>query len=286
VDRPEPNQPDSREEKAEAEAGRAADSQAEEGRDAPGPSATGETDATFAEQLGDPNDLAEFDDLLESLRDAMQAAEEAREEMGEATRKAEAPEAETARAESVAAEPEATVESEAAPAADWGDYPEWLCNGVEGESEAAPESEIDETVVERFGRLPRRHVYRSFESSRISAHAMRCRVKLSSNGREFVGEAEGPSVPGVRAEIAARATLNALSVAEREKLVLSLMAARVLRFSDMPLVVVSVYGMSDEEVNRLVGVSVVDASEEQAAILATLQATDRWIAGVVGRAKS
>lgn len=131
----------------------------------------------------------------------------------------------------------------------------------------------------------RRHVYRSYESSRISAHAFRCRVTLSTNGHEYVGEAEGPSVPGVRAEIAAKATLDALCSAENGRVILSLMTARVLRFSDMPLVVVSVYGMNDEEINRLVGVSVVENSEEQAAILATLQATDRWIAGVIRRAQ-
>jgi hypothetical protein len=182
-------------------------------------------------------------------------------------------------------------------------YPDWLTNGSSSETEGRriPEKSGEpegpgelEWPGEPYVDLPsswdqpsltkRRHVYRSYESSRISAHAFRCRVTLSTNGHEYVGEAEGPSVPGVRAEIAAKATLDALCSAENGRVILSLMTARVLRFSDMPLVVVSVYGMNEEEINRLVGVSVVENSEEQAAILATLQATDRWIAGVISRA--
>ncbi len=112
----------------------------------------------------------------------------------------------------------------------------------------------------------------------MGAHKLGCRVTLACGGREYSGVAEGASIPGIRAEIAARATLDAVANAEDGRVVLSLMAARVLKFVDLPLVVVSVYGMNGDEVKRLVGAAPVDNSEEQAAILATLQATDRWLA--------
>ncbi len=216
----------------------------------------------------------EFDDLLMSLRAALEEGEEAV-------------------VEDEPAEPSVRGENEddvvvAPEAFDDPTFPDWLGGFDSGGKEMKPQAPRArpgfEIPAEAFRPPPpespprRRYVYRSYESSRVNAHKLACRVTLSSAGREYSGVAEGAAIPGVRADIAARATLNAVANAEKGAVVLSLIAARVLRFVDLPLVVVSVYGVNGDEVKRLVGAAPVDNSEEQAAVLATLQATDRWLA--------
>lgn len=223
----------------------------------------------------DVNGADEFDDLLTSLRAALEEGEEA-----------------VAAGESGEPSQARPSDEEAPSAEDISDaftFPDWLegidAGAVEmpGTPEGRGPSPAPETPAEsnqqRSNDAPprRRYVYRSHESSRVGSHQLACRVTLAFSGREYSGLAEGASIPGLRAEIAARATLNAVANAEGGAVVLSLSAARVLRFVDMPLVVVSIYGMHGDEVKRLVGAAPVDNSEEQASVLATLQATDRWL---------
>lgn len=126
--------------------------------------------------------------------------------------------------------------------------------------------------------LPRRrHVYQSSEWSRVSPRLFRCRVTISSPNGEYQGEADGPEIPGIRAEIAARATLDALNRAEGGDIAVALKGARVLRVFEAPIVVIGVYGLNTGETIPLVGAALVENSVEQAAILATLQAADRWL---------
>ncbi len=127
-------------------------------------------------------------------------------------------------------------------------------------------------------RVPRRrHIFRSSEWTRLDANKIHCKVTLISAGGESAGEAEGPDVPGLRAEIAAQATLRALDHAEGEEVSLALKGARVLRFMDSPIVAVGVYGVNGGEMLPLLGACLVRSSVEHAAILATLQAVDRWL---------
>ncbi len=222
----------------------------------------------------------EFDDLLVSLRAALEETEEAATAGG----KSEASEtSDKNEADEVAGV--AGVEG----LNDDFTFPDWLSGIDAAVEEALVTAGLSPSPASEVAAAPkrppppdapprRRYVYRSFESSRVEAHKLACRVTLASAGREYSGVAEGAAIPGVRADIAARATLNAVSSAEDGAVVLSLIAARVLRFVDLPLVVVSVYGVNGDEVKRLVGAAPVDNSEEQAAVLATLQATDRWLA--------
>ncbi len=129
----------------------------------------------------------------------------------------------------------------------------------------------------------RRHLFLGSESRRLPPHGHRVRVTLQCEGIRYIGEAEGPAVPGARAEIAARAALDALGKAEGRRLTLALRGGRVMRVFEEPVAVVGVYGMARGEANTLVGACLVRESEEEAAILATLQATDRWIAWEVSQ---
>lgn len=160
--------------------------------------------------------------------------------------------------------------------------PDWLMETdvPEGEGDLAVEERAAVGVRPTDGGegVPRRrYVFRSSEWTRLSPRLFRCGVTIVSAAGEFSGEAEGPEIPGVRPEIAARATLDALNQAEGEHVALALKGARVLRVFESPMVVVGVYGMNTGESTPLVGACLVRHSVEQAAILATLQAVDRWL---------
>ncbi len=166
--------------------------------------------------------------------------------------------------------------------------PDWLTQSFVGPGEA--EMMAVEEGLEAAGWSPkhragevtaavprRRYIYRSSEWTRVSPRVYRCRVTVASAAGEFSGEAEGPAVPGVRAEIAARGALAALNHAEDGHVALALKGARVLRIFEGPIVVVGVYGMNSST-TPLVGACLVENSVEQSAIFATLQAADRWLA--------
>lgn len=160
--------------------------------------------------------------------------------------------------------------------------PDWLMetDTPQGEGDLAVEDLASVGVVpgdESPGVPRRRYIFRSSEWTRVSPRLFRCGVTIVSSAGEFNGQAEGPEIPGVRAEIAARATLEALNSAEGDHVALALKGARVLRIFESPLVVVGLYGMNTGESTPLVGACLVRHSVEQAAILATLQAVDRWL---------
>jgi hypothetical protein len=149
--------------------------------------------------------------------------------------------------------------------------PDWLAE--------APEQELMRATAALAPGIPRRrYIFRSAESERLTPRLCRCRVTVVSAGGEITGEAEGPDIRGMRAEIASRAALDALNKAEGGKVALALKGARVLRIFGTPIVVVGVYGLNTGEGTPLVGACFVHTSVEQSAILATLQAADRWLA--------
>jgi hypothetical protein len=133
------------------------------------------------------------------------------------------------------------------------------------------------------GPVPRRHLYRGFESARLIPHRFHARVRVGLRDREFVGEAEGADVPGARVEVAARATLAALQKAEGNRIELALQGAKVVRAFDRKLVVVGVYALRGRDVTSLVGASLVRDSVEHAGVLAALQATNRWVTWAASR---
>lgn len=124
----------------------------------------------------------------------------------------------------------------------------------------------------------RRHLFRGLEVEHVRPHRVRARVRIALEDREFEGESVGADVPGVRAEVAARAALDALQKAEGSGFELALQGAKVVRAFDRKLVVVGVYALRGRDVTSLVGAALVRDSVEQAGVLAALQATNRWVA--------
>lgn len=114
------------------------------------------------------------------------------------------------------------------------------------------------------------------------------RVEIEWLGGKYVGEATAADLPRPKLDAVATATLDAVQQALQEKLkegrrsvTLSLDGVKVVDAFDRKFVLVAVHAISGRDVARLAGTTVTDESTDRAAILATLQATDRWVRGHV-----
>ena len=124
----------------------------------------------------------------------------------------------------------------------------------------------------------RRNTYVTSQSTRVAPGQFRCQVTIAGPVGEFTGAADGPETPGLRCEIFARAAIDALSKAEGSSIDLALKRARVVRFLEAPLVVVTLKASNGEPTDNLMGACLVHNSTEEAAVEATLGAADRWLA--------
>jgi hypothetical protein len=120
------------------------------------------------------------------------------------------------------------------------------------------------------------------------SNQVRHRVEVEWKGQRYTGEASAADLPRPKLEAVAAATLVAVSRALEAKLpegrrsvTLSLDGVKVVDAFDRKFVLVAVHAISGRDVARLAGTTVTDESTDRAAILATLQATDRWVRGTV-----
>ncbi|MDQ3698942.1 MAG: hypothetical protein M3373_13125 [Gemmatimonadota bacterium] len=128
-----------------------------------------------------------------------------------------------------------------------------------------PEADID-----------RRRVYfEDVEVRRSRAKGVTCRVTLRKGEDSFSGESDGPETEHSRIELAARATLQALTQAEEAAF--GLEGARLVDAFDRGFVFVGVTAALARDRILLTGSCEVRHSEETASALAVLDATNRWI---------
>ena len=173
-------------------------------------------------------------------------------------------------------------------------YPDWLAEafesgsaepGREGSGSAesgGAESAAASPLQASEGGLPiRRTALQRLDLSITTPYRVSCRVTVSRNGRAFEGAAQGMDVPGSRAATAARATLRALEEAHAHRAELVLQELDVVRALAGDVVLVAIHATAAGEDRSLVGASTVRDSLEDAAVLASLQATNRWL----GRAR-
>lgn len=120
----------------------------------------------------------------------------------------------------------------------------------------------------------------SVEIDRRAGQKVRCRVSLESDGETHEGEAEGPDFSQSRLDVAAKAVLEALNEATLEDVELRLEDVKRLNTFEHDLVVALVQGQERRRNLTLPGVSIVSDSPEEAAVLACLQATNRWVGAV------
>jgi len=123
----------------------------------------------------------------------------------------------------------------------------------------------------------RRLYFEDVEVRRSRSMGVACRVTLRKGDDTFVGEADGMENERQRIELAARATLAALTAAEGDTRALALEGCRMVDAFDRQFVFVGVTARFGRDSSLLTGSAEVKESPEQSAVLATLDATNRWV---------
>lgn len=134
-----------------------------------------------------------------------------------------------------------------------------------------------------------RLLFQSHQVETERSHQVKHRVEIEWRGERYAGSASAADLPRPRLEAVGRATLVAVETALAKELedasgpgvTLALDGVKVVDAFDRQFVLVAVNAMSGRDVTPLAGATVVEVSSDRAAILATLQATDRWVRGRV-----
>lgn len=149
---------------------------------------------------------------------------------------------------------------------------------------AVAEAELAGRAVRRRG--DRRVVLVGHEVERRRNQRVAVRVTLRWEGEEVLGEAEGTDLARARLEVAANATLRALEAAlagargeVEDPVAFALDGVKVLDAFDRTFVLVAVHAVRGRGIVRLAGAADVEERPDYSVILATLQATDRWVRG-------
>ena len=124
-------------------------------------------------------------------------------------------------------------------------------------------------------------VFEDVEVRRSRTRGLLSRVTLSRDGHEFVGESEGHESERSRIELAARSTLLAIMASSKGtpggERSLALDGAKLIGAFDREFVFVSVSARVGRESVVLTGSCAVRESAETSAVLAVLDATNRWV---------
>lgn len=122
----------------------------------------------------------------------------------------------------------------------------------------------------------RRLLLDSLQIDRRAGHKVACTVTLRDGEQVYEGEAEGADFSRSRLDVAGHAVLDALNEATLDAVRLRLEGVTRFEVFGRDLVVAVVHGQENRRSVTLPGISVVEDSPEEAAVLACLQATNRW----------
>ncbi len=133
----------------------------------------------------------------------------------------------------------------------------------------------------------RRMLFQGHQTETERSRRVRHRVEIEWLDARYTGEASAADLPRARLEAVGKATLSAVEAAlaaEMEEgaapsFTLALDGVKVVDAFDRTFALVSVHAISGRKVTALAGATVVEDSPDRATILATLQATDRWVRG-------
>jgi len=124
-------------------------------------------------------------------------------------------------------------------------------------------------------------VFEDVEVRRSRSRGVLVRVTLTRDGQEYFGEAEGQETERSRIELAARATLQAIIGAMKAtpggERSLALEGSKLIEAFDREFIFVSVAARVGREPVALTGSCEVRESAETSAVLAVLDATNRWV---------
>jgi hypothetical protein len=135
-----------------------------------------------------------------------------------------------------------------------------------------------EVVIPITAQSARRRIYfEDVEVRRSRSKGVACRVTLRKGDQSFIGESEGMENERLRIELAARATLSAIRMAEGEERVLALEGCKVIEAFDHEFVFVGVTTRQGRDSALMTGSAEVRESPETASVLAVLDATNRWL---------
>ncbi|HUX33304.1 MAG TPA: hypothetical protein VMV51_05470 [Gemmatimonadaceae bacterium] len=124
----------------------------------------------------------------------------------------------------------------------------------------------------------RRLYFEDIEVRRSRTQGVTCRVTLKKGESSFVGETEGLESERLRIELAARAALLAIGQSESDVGgVLGLEGCKLINAFDHDFVFVGITARFERETVLLTGTAEVKESAETAAVLAVLDATNRWV---------
>src|SRR5688572_875210 len=126
--------------------------------------------------------------------------------------------------------------------------------------------------------VPKRRLYfEDVEVRRSRTRGVACRVTLKKGEETFVGEAEGMENERQRIELAARAALAAITAAEGNSRTLGLEGCKTIDAFERQFVFAGISARVGREQSLLTGSAEVKESPEQSAVLAVLDATNRWM---------
>ncbi|GAC1650524.1 MAG: hypothetical protein NVS4B3_09440 [Gemmatimonadaceae bacterium] len=124
----------------------------------------------------------------------------------------------------------------------------------------------------------RRLYFEDVEVRRSRTKGVACRVTLKKGDESYVGEAEGVENERSRIELAARATLAAITSAEGTERSLALDGVKLIEAFDREFVFVGITARVGRESALLTGSCEIKDSPETASALAVLDSTNRWMA--------
>lgn len=120
-----------------------------------------------------------------------------------------------------------------------------------------------------------RLVFVSYDARTQPNHELLCRVTVRQDKEEFTGSATGSSTPVGRAQAAARALFSAITEGrELDNFVLD--DVTIVSSLGRNFVLLAAHGRDGRELLPLTGVACLTRAPEEAAILAALQAVNRW----------
>ncbi len=124
-------------------------------------------------------------------------------------------------------------------------------------------------------------IFEDVEVRRSRTRGVVCRVTLAKGDQEFVGESEGQETERARIELSARAAVLAIIESMKTSAggdrMLSLEGSKLIDAFDREFIFVSVVARIGRESVVLTGSSEVRGSPETSAVLAVLDATNRWM---------
>ncbi len=140
------------------------------------------------------------------------------------------------------------------------------------------ETRAQESVGVALSKAARPVYFEDVEVRGSRARGVTCKVTLRIGAEQFAGEAEETMQSDKsRVDVAARAALMALSLAGPSGGIFSLEGAKVINVFEREFVFVAVMARTGREQVLLTGSAEVRDSAETAAVLAVLDATNRWM---------